>query len=223
MARHSRLAELSAAEARDAVLGHKRLVKLLRLAHSAERAAAFAYIGHAGSVKDPAVKEALARIEQDEWEHRQSMLDIMNLYGIPVNRFLELRFFVIGRMISLSCYLIGWFMPYYFAGRLESGNVCEYFIMQQYFHELGITAHDDVLYEMGIKEKEHEQYYLDGITNKKLLPLFQRFFGWGTGASYNDVDLADPHDPAMSSQYCHRENDTSNRARPSRRLRTLSK
>jgi len=190
------------ADARSAVLGHTRLVKLLRLAHSAERAAAFAYIGHAGSVKDPAEKAALAEIEADEWGHRRAVLDIMNVYGIPVSRFLEIRFFLIGRLISASCYVIGWFMPYYFAGRLESGNVCEYFIMQQYFHELGITDHDETLYEMGIKEKEHEQYFLDGIENKKLLPLFQRVFRWGTAASYNDVDLADPHDPAMSSRYC---------------------
>jgi len=210
-------------DATAAVRGHTRLVKLLRLAYSAERAAAFAYIGHAGSVKDAAEKAAIAQIEADEWEHRQSNLDIMNQYGIPVSRFLEMRFYVIGKLISLSCYLIGWFMPYYFAGRLESGNVCEYFIMQQYFHELGITDHDEVLYEMGIKEKEHEQFFLDGIDDKRLLPFFQRAFGWGTGASYNDVDLDAPHDPALSSQYCQRDGDTSNRARPSRRLRTLSK
>jgi len=216
------------AQTRAAVHSHTRLVKLLRLAHSAERAAAFAYIGHAGSVKDPAEKHALAEIEADEWGHRQSVLDIMNTYDIPVSRLLEVRFFIIGKLISLSCYIIGWFMPYYFAGRLESGNVCEYFIMQQYFHELGITDHDELLYEMGVKEKEHEQYFLDGIENKRLLPVFQKMFSWGTGASYNDVDLAAPHDPAMSSQYCQRTpaDETgigSNRARPSRRLRTLSR
>ena len=206
----------------QAVRQHARLVKLLRLAYSAERAAAYAYIGHAGSVSDPVQNQALQQIEEDEWDHRASVLAIMQTYDIPISRFLELRFFIIGKLISASCYVIGWFMPYYFAGRLESGNVCEYFIMQQYFHELDITDHDEVLYEMGIKEKEHEQFFLDGLANKKLLPIFQRFFGWGTGASYNDVDLGAPHDPAMSSQYCQRDGDTSNRARPSRRLRTLS-
>ena len=208
--------------AQELVHGHSRLVKLVQLAYSAERAAAFAYIGHAGSVDDPAAKAALVQIEAEEWGHRTSVLDIMRTYDIPISRILEIRFFLIGKLISASCYVIGWFMPYYFAGRLESGNVCEYFIMQQYFHELGITDHDDVLYEMGITEKEHEQFFLDGITNKRLLPVFQRVFGWGNGASYNDVDLAAPHDPALSSQYCQRIGDTSNRARPSRRLRALS-
>ena len=54
-------------------------------------------------------------------------------------------------------------------GRLESGNVCEYFRMMQYFHALGILEHNEVLYEMGIKEKEHEIYFLSKIKNKKLL------------------------------------------------------
>jgi len=210
------------ARATAAVHGHRSLVKLLRLAHSAERAAAFAYIGHAGSVKDTAEKAALKRIEVDEWEHRQSVLDIMDVYDIPVSRWLEIRFYVVGRLISASCYVIGWFMPYYFAGRLESGNVCEYFIMQQYFHELGITAHDEVLFEMGVKEKEHEQFFLDGLEDKRLLPIFQRLFGWGRGASYNDVDLAAPRDAARSSKYCQRIDGDSTSARPSRRLRTIA-
>ena len=210
------------ASAKELVNGHVRLVKLLRLAYSAERAAAYAYIGHAGSVDDLAAKAALTQIEADEWGHRAAVLGILRTYDIPVSRVLEVRFFLIGKLISASYYVIGWFMPYYFAGRLESGNVCEYFIMQQYFHELGITDHDDVLYEMGITEKEHERFFLDGISNNRLLPVFQRVFAWGRGASYNDVDVAAPHDPALSSQYCQQVGDISNRARPSRRLRTLT-
>ena len=213
---------VTGADAVAAVQGHARLVKLLRLAHSAERAAAFAYIGHAGSLKDPEAKRALTQIEADEWEHRDSVLQIMRAYDIPVSRVLEVRFFVIGKLIAASCYVIGWFMPYYFAGRLESGNVCEYFIMQQYFHELGITDHDHTLYEMGIKEKEHEQFFLDGLSSKRLLPIFQRVFAWGSGASYNDVDLSAKRDPAVSSQYCKPVANPSDRARPSRRLRTIA-
>jgi len=77
----------------------------------------------------------------------------MNQYEIEVSKWYELKFHIIGRFISFSCHVIGWFMPYYFAGRLESGNVCEYFRMIHYFHEIGIKDHDKVLFEMGIKEK----------------------------------------------------------------------
>ena len=140
-------------------LKHPKLVSSLRLAYSAERAAAFAYIGHAGSLRNPAEIEPVQQIEQDEWDHRRHVLAIMNEYGIAPSKWLELKFYIIGKVIGFSCYLIGRFMPYFFAGKLESGNVCEYFIMLQHFHSLGITHHDELLYEMGMKEKEHEVYF----------------------------------------------------------------
>src|SRR4051794_27839145 len=114
-------------------LDHKVLTDLLQRAYSAEKAAAFAYQGHAGSVKNKAEKTAIRQIELDEWNHRKEVLEIMRKYNIPVSRYYEFRFYVIGKIISFSCYIIGWFMPFFFAGRLESGNVCEYFRMMQYF------------------------------------------------------------------------------------------
>ena len=107
-------------------LDHPRLVTLLQRAYSAERAASFAYIGHAGSLKDPAAKAAVQQIEQDEWDHRRHVLAIMHHYDIPISRSFEVRYYFVGKFIAASCYVIGWFMPYFFAGKLESGNVCEY-------------------------------------------------------------------------------------------------
>ena len=185
---------------------HPALVRLLRLAYSAEKAAAFAYIGHAGSVKGTDAKVAIRQIEMDEWGHREAVLSIMRQYGIPVSQYNEVKYHIIGRIISISCYVIGWFMPYYFAGRLESGNVCEYFIMMRYFNDLGITEHDDVLYEMGIKEKEHEDYFRKSLENNRLLPLFERIFGWGKHSSFNDVDLENKDSVKASKAYCqHRK------------------
>lgn len=185
-------------------LNHPKLVDLLKRAYSAEKAAAFAYQGHAGSVKDPQEKAAIRQIELDEWNHRQEVLTIMKQYGIPVSRKYELRFHIIGKIISASCYVIGWFMPFYFAGKLESGNVCEYFRMMQYFHELGITEHNKTLYEMGIKEKEHEAYFLSRIKNKKLMPFFEKLFFWGSKKSYNDVDLDKKYPVEESQAYCRK-------------------
>jgi hypothetical protein len=37
--------------------------------------------------------------------------------------------------------------------------------MIHYFHEIGIAKHDQDLYDMGIKEKEHEIYFLSKIKN----------------------------------------------------------
>ena len=183
-------------------LPHPKLVKLLQLAYSAEKAAAFAYIGHAGSVKNPDEKVAIRQIELDEWQHRESVLAIMRRYNISPSRYNEIKYHLIGRIISVSCYVIGWFMPYYFAGRLESGNVCEYFIMMRYFNEIGITEHDDVLYEMGMKEKEHEVYFQSSLQNNRLLPLFEKVFGWGKNSSFNDVDLQNKSTVKASKGYC---------------------
>ena len=183
-------------------LNHKVLVDLLKRAYSAEKAASFAYQGHAGSVSDKTEKAAIKQIEDDEWNHRREVLNIMKQYDIPVSKYYEVRFYIIGKIISFSCYIIGWFMPFYFAGRLESGNVCEYFRMMQYFHELGITKHNDTLYEMGIKEKEHEIYFLGKIKNKKMLPFFEKLFSWGSAKSFNDVDLDKKYPVEISDMYC---------------------
>jgi hypothetical protein len=183
-------------------IDHPRLVKLLQMAYSAEKAAAFAYIGHAGSVRNPDEKRAIKQIENDEWHHRAVVLSIMQQCGIKPSRSNEIKYHIIGKVLALGCHVIGWFMPYYFAGRLESGNVCEYFVMMRYFNDLGIKAYDKDLYEMGIKEKEHEVYFQKVLESNRLLPWFERIFGWGTRHSYNDVDLQNTSPGEGSKGYC---------------------
>ena len=183
-------------------INHPELVDLLRQAYSAEKAAAFAYKGHAGSVKDLDQKKEIHQIELDEWNHRTEVLQIMIDFDIPISNWYEIKFHIIGKIISGSCYVIGWFMPFYFAGRLESGNVCEYFRMMHFFNDLGITKYNEVLYEMGIKEKEHEVYFLEKIKDSKLLPFFEKVFSWGTGKGFNDIDLDQKYTVEQSNQYC---------------------
>ncbi len=180
------------------------LIDLLKRAYSAEKAAAFAYQGHAGSVKDKEAKKTIRQIEMDEWSHRQEVLAIIRKYNIPVSKYYEARFHIVGKIISGSCYIIGWFMPYYFAGRLESGNVCEYFRMKQLFNAVGIREHDKILYEIGIKEKEHEIYFLGRIKNSKLLFFFEKLFAWGNKGSFNNVDLDKKYPVEESDGYCRK-------------------
>jgi hypothetical protein len=183
-------------------LKHAQLIRSLQKAYSAEKAAAFAYQGHAASVKRPEEKAAIRQIEIDEWNHRKEVLQIMGEYNIPVSKYYELRFHIVGKIISFSCYVIGWFMPFYFAGRLESGNVCEYFRIKQYFNSLGVLKYDKLLYDMGMKEKEHEVYFLEQIKTNKLLPFFEKMFSWGKGESYNNIDLDKKYPVEESNGYC---------------------
>lgn len=180
-------------------LSHRELTRSLQRAYSAERAASFAYIGHAGSLRDPAAKAAIKQIENDEWAHRRHVLEIMEEYSIPVSERFEWQYYVIGKVIAASCYVIGWFMPYFFAGKLESGNVCEYFVMMRHFRSLGIRKHDAILYEMGMKEKEHELFFLEQLKLSPLLPWFERVFSWGKSRSLNDVNM----DAALSVEDGH--------------------
>ncbi|MEO6523972.1 MAG: hypothetical protein ABIN91_19975 [Mucilaginibacter sp.] len=178
------------------------LVNLLKQAYSAEKAAAFAYQGHAGSVSNKAEKLAIKQIEIDEWNHREEVLKMMDLYQVPVSKWLEVKNYIIGKTISASCYVIGWFMPFYFAGNLESGNVCEYVRMKRLFNALGLTDHDEILYEMSLKEKEHEVYFYEQIKTSKLLPYFERFFAWGEHKRKNDIDLIKGFKLEDTNTYC---------------------
>ena len=88
-------------------LNHPELVDLLKKAYSAEKAASFAYQGHAGSVKDEIQKKEIYQIELDEWSHRDEVLKIMNDFDIPISKWYEFKFYLIGKIISGSCYVIG--------------------------------------------------------------------------------------------------------------------
>jgi len=178
------------------------LVNLLKKAYSGEKAAAFAYQGHAGSVRNVDEKKAIKQIEIDEWNHRAEVLNIMNKYQVPISTWYEVKNYCIGKTISLSCYLIGWFMPFYFAGNLESGNVCEYVRMKRLFNALNITLHDEILYEMSLKEKEHEVYFYQKVENSKLLPFFEKVFTWGSNKRKNDIDLEDGFNIENTNTYC---------------------
>jgi len=186
-------------------INNLKLIRALQKAYSAEKAAAYAYIGHSGSVKNKLEKAAIKQIEIDEWIHREEVLKIMQEYQIPISRYDEIKFHLIGRLIGTSCYLIGWFMPNYFAGRLESGNVCEYFRIIRIFDSLGIQKHHEVIYQMGVKEKEHEVYFLNSIRHHKLLPLFEKIFGWGRSKSFNQIDLENLETIENSGKYCEKE------------------
>jgi rubrerythrin len=183
------------------LLNNPVLVSLLKKAYSAEKAAAFAYQGHAGSVRNSEEKIAIRQIEIDEWNHRREVLQLMNQYMVPVSRWYEIKNYFIGKTISASCYVIGWFMPFYFAGSLESGNVCEYIRMKRLFNASNITAHDEILYEMSLKEKEHEVYFYEQIKNKKVLPFFEKLFSWGN-KSKNDIDLQEGFNVENTNTYC---------------------
>lgn len=82
-------------------LQHPQLIDSLKKAYSAEKAAAFAYQGHAASVKSSVEKAAIRQIELDEWNHRKEVLQLMDQYGIQPSKYYEFRFHIVGKVISM--------------------------------------------------------------------------------------------------------------------------
>jgi hypothetical protein len=62
--------------------------------------------------------------------------------------------------------------------------------MKDYFNKAGITKHDKILYEMGIKEREHEDYFLSLVKDSRLMGFFEKVFGWGRSTGFNQVDAS---------------------------------
>ncbi len=176
------------------------LISLLRLAYSAERAAAFAYQGHAASVRDAGEKRDLRRIEYEEWAHREHLGRMLSALGERPSPFLEFKFACIGKAISLSCHLIGWFLPMYFAGRLESGNAEEYVVLERLAAEQGMSEELECIREMARVEKTHEDFFLEKVRGHWALPLFEKLFAWGTARSFNQMEREPFHGPVREKK-----------------------
>jgi rubrerythrin len=137
----------------------RQLINLLKLAYSAEMAAALAYRGHWKSVKSPDEKDQIRKIEEEEWQHRKLIGDMLGKLNKKPSRWLEIKFWCIGRAIGISCFLIGWLAPMYGAGKLERGNIKEYEDAARFARDSGHHEWVDCLLAMAEVEWEHEKYF----------------------------------------------------------------
>lgn len=146
----------------------RRLVAVLQQAYSGELAAAHAYRGHWRSLRDPAERERVRQIEDEEWHHRRLVGDLLRALGARPRRVLEWRARLIGGLLGPACHLSGWFAPMYGAGRLESHNVREYEDAARWAAESGHVAFVDCLLTMAEVEWEHERYFRERVLSHHL-------------------------------------------------------
>jgi rubrerythrin len=137
----------------------KRLIALLRLAYSAELAAAYAYRGHWHSVSNADERDRIRQIENEEWHHRELVGEMLAKLQKPPSRARELRSTIVGRVLGFLCHFTGWFAPMYGAGRLESRNIREYETAARYARAAGHDEFVDCLLTMAEVEWEHEKYF----------------------------------------------------------------
>jgi hypothetical protein len=127
-----------------------RLIQILQLAYSGERAAAYAYRGHWRSVASSEERERIHRIEDEEWHHRR----------------------LVGQTL---CHVSGWLLPMYGAGKLERRNIVEYENAARYAVGCGKVEFVDCLLMMAEVEWEHEQYFRAKVLSHpvgRLLPIW---------------------------------------------------
>jgi rubrerythrin len=153
----------------------EKLIAILRLAYSGELAAAYAYRGHWHSVSAPDEREAIRKIEEDEWRHRSLVGEMLAGLGSGPNKRRELRATIIGRALQFLCHVTGWLAPMYGAGKLESRNVREYETAARYARGSGSLDLSDCLLEMAEVEWDHEHYFRSCVLKHRLgrrLPIW---------------------------------------------------
>lgn len=81
-------------------------------------------------------------------------------------------------MLGLTCYVSGWFLPMYFAGRLESQNSLEYEEAAVFAKQLGMDECVDDLLDMARVEVEHEEFFRKTVAGHWMLPVTRMIFRW---------------------------------------------
>ncbi len=159
---------------------HRQLITILKAAYSGELAAGYAYRGHWKSVSSQIERERIRQIENDEWVHRKRVGEMLDTLGSRPSSIKEVRMWLTGRIIGALCHVIGWFLPMYFAGRLEGRNVKEYEEAAVHAGALELKQFESELRIMRSVEREHELFFLNAVAGHRLLSLVQPIFKWGT-------------------------------------------
>jgi demethoxyubiquinone hydroxylase (CLK1/Coq7/Cat5 family) len=154
------------------------LVRILQNAHAGELAAGYAYRGHWRSLRRPAERMEVARIESAEWHHRNEVFEHLVALGAAPRPRRELLMGAIGRFFGFLCLVGGWFAPMYAAGRLEAINTIEYCTARDAAAELGMDELVAVLEVMIAEEIRHEAWFGDRCRGHWLLPFASALFSW---------------------------------------------
>jgi rubrerythrin len=157
----------------------RRLIGMLRSAYSGELAAGLAYRAHRKAVSNAAEREALAKIEAEEWTHRREVGLLLQRLGERPQRLREMMMRIIGCSAGVSCHLGSWILPMYFAGRLEHANIREYEDGAECARALRLPDFERALLEMAAVEREHETFFRRTVAAHPWLPALKRLFAWG--------------------------------------------
>jgi rubrerythrin len=144
---------------------HAALLKLLRMAHANEQAAAHAYTGHSrGLFISSTERRHIRSIAQAEVRHHQTLQQLLSQLHVQPSSG-RARFMAgVGQWIGLLCVFGGRLIPMYGAGWLESDVVNIYVQAAEY---AWLANHQEMipqLLAMAEEEWDHEDYFRQGVT-----------------------------------------------------------
>lgn len=158
---------------------HRRgLIRILQLAYSGELAAARAYAGHWRSLPAGTERDTIRKIELEEVEHRRAVGKMLVEMNARPAIWRETLMYFIGNSAFIGCFPTGWFLPMYFAGKLENENVREYDVAANHARALGFAQFLPELHEMYRTEAEHELFFSRCIKSHWMLKPAKFVFGW---------------------------------------------
>jgi len=161
----------------EEIARHK-LIHILQMAYSGEKAATMAYAGHWRSLKAGTERDTIKRIEKEEIEHRQAVGRMLVMLNAGPAWWREILMSAIGTVAAVGCFFSGWFLPMYFAGKLENDNVREYDVAAGYAHTIKLDEFLPQLHEMSRTESEHELFFSSCVANHWMLKPAIKIFGW---------------------------------------------
>lgn len=149
------------------------MIAFLRREHANEQGAALAYRGHAASVSDPFEKAEIARIESEEWHHRERLAALLTELGSGPS-WLDRPLAAIGATLGLLCHVTGWTLPMLGAGWIERVNAAGYLAAAEDAREAGLPDVARVMLELGAIEIAHHTFFTARLRSRPLgarLPL----------------------------------------------------
>jgi demethoxyubiquinone hydroxylase (CLK1/Coq7/Cat5 family) len=158
----------------DPTVAERRLIAVLQAAHAGELAAAYAYRGHARSVRG-ADRDRIRVIEREEWEHRASVGQMLAALGQRPVRWRQIRQGIVGRVMGALCNVSGWLAPMFGAAYIESRNIREYESAARFAWACGRRDWVGRILEMAEVEWEHEAYFRGRVLSRRLgrrLPMW---------------------------------------------------
>lgn len=140
---------------------HKKLIRLLKVAHAIEIGAYQAYEGHWRSIMPISHPDrfVVKIIQVEELIHREAIFKMLNELGAKPSPALDSILWVVGRCVSATCYIAPKLATKLGARIMESFAVAQYFEIASVAREAGFPEMAAELREFAMTELEHEAFF----------------------------------------------------------------